>query len=269
MTTTLERKPEVLLQTTPTGLNWPAPPAFDDPHAARLHLQQRLAAGFRIFAMHGFDAGIAGHISARDPVLNDHFWVNPLGLHFSRIKVSDLVLIDHDGQVVQGRHPVNAAAFSIHSRIHRARPDVVAAAHSHSRCGTAFASLGRLLPPTTQEACAFFEDHAVLQAYGGIASDLSEGDQIAQALGSKKAVICRNHSHFTVGHSVDEAVFWFLRMERAFDQYLQAAAAGTPVEIDAETARLAARQVGSHRAGWFALQPLMDKVLAEQPELLD
>lgn len=219
--------------------------------------------------MHGFDAGIAGHISARDPILVDHFWVNPLGVHFSRIKVSDLVLIDHQGQVVEGKHPVNAAAFSIHSRIHRARPDVVAAAHSHSRYGTAFASLGRLLPPTTQEACAFYNDHAVLQAYGGIASELSEGDLIAQSLRQSKAVICRNHAHFTVGHSVDEAVFWFLRMERAFEQYLLAAAAGTPVEIDDATASLTARQVGSHSAGWFGLQPLMDKVLAEQPDLLE
>jgi ribulose-5-phosphate 4-epimerase/fuculose-1-phosphate aldolase len=261
-------RPEVLLQTTPSGLNWPTPPVFEDAMAARLHLRQRLAASFRIFAMHGFDAGIAGHISARDPILPDHFWVNPLGLHFSRITVSDLVLIDHDGQVVEGRHPVNAAAFSIHSRIHRARPDVVAAAHAHSRHGAAFASLGRLLPPTTQEACAFYEDHAVMQAYGGIASDVSEGDLIAQALGPHKAVICRNHAHFTVGHSVDEAVFWFLRMDRAFEQYLLAAAAGTPLEIEQLTARLTAKQVGSHRAGWFALQPLMDKVIAEQPDLL-
>lgn len=270
MPATIEKStPEVLLQVTSTGLNWPTPPVFANKEDERRHLKRRLAAGFRIFAMHGFDAGIAGHISARDPVLVDHFWVNPLGVHFSRIRVSDLVLIDHHGQVVEGQHPVNAAAFSIHSRIHRARPDVVAAAHSHSRYGTAFASLGRLLPPTTQEACAFHGDHAVLQAYGGIASDLSEGDLIAQALGDKKAVICRNHSHFTVGHSVDEAVFWFLRMERAFEQYLLAAAVGTPVEIDDATARLTARQVGSHRAGWFAMQPLMDKVIAEQPELLD
>jgi len=267
--TTQQSTPEVLLQVTSTGLNWPTPPVFASKEDERLHLKQRLAAGFRIFAMHGFEAGIAGHISARDPILTDHFWVNPLGVHFSRIKVSDLVLIDHDGRIVQGKHPVNAAAFSIHSRIHRARPDVVAAAHSHSRYGTAFASLGRPLPPITQEACAFYGDHAVMQAYGGIASELSEGDLIAQSLGQGKAVICRNHAHFTVGHSVDEAVFWFLRMERAFEQYLLACAVGSPVEIDAATAAATARQVGSHRAGWFAMQPLMDKVIAEQPELLD
>lgn len=264
----MDRPPGLLLQARPDGLNWPEPPAFDRKEDERLHLKQRLAASFRIFSMHGFDAGIAGHISARDPGRPDHFWVNPLGVHFSRIKVSDLVLVDHGGRVVEGHHPINAAAFAIHSRIHLARPDVVAAAHSHSRYATAFASLGKPLPPITQEACVFYKDHAVLQAYGGIASELSEGEQIAKALGPHKAVVCRNHAHFTVGQTVEEAVFWFLRMERAFEQYLLASAAGQPVEIDDATASLTARQIGSHRAGWFALQPLIEKVLAEQPELL-
>lgn len=262
-------KPEILLQVTQAGLNWPTPPVFSDGMAHRQYMKRRLAAGFRIFAMHGFDSGIAGHISARDPILADHFWVNPLGVHFSRVKVSDLVLVDHSGNIVEGKHPVNAAAFSIHSRIHAARPDVIAAAHSHSRCGPAFASLGVLLPPITQEACAFYQDHALLSEYGGIAGELSEGEAIAQALGDKKAVICRNHSHFTVGHSVDEAVFWFLRMERAFEQYLLATASGVPIEIDTETAALTSRQIGSHKAGWFAIQPLMDKVFAEQPDVVE
>lgn len=257
----------VLLQVQSDGLNWPEPPTFDDPLSARQHLKERLAAGFRIFGAHGFDAGIAGHISARDPVQPDHFWVNPVGLHFSRIRVSDLVLVDHAGQIVQGNRPINAAAFAIHSRIHAARPDVVAAAHSHARCGTAFAALGIELPPISQECCAFYGDHTVLRSYGGIAGNLTEGDVIARALGSGKAVIAQNHGHFTVGRSVDEAVFWFLRMERAFEQYLLATAAGTPVRIDDATAALTARQIGSWRAGWFGIQPWMDKVLAEQPDL--
>lgn len=75
--TTQPSTPEVLLQVTGTGLNWPTPPVFTSQEDERLHLKRRLAAGFRIFAMHGFDAGIAGHISARDPILTDHFWVNP------------------------------------------------------------------------------------------------------------------------------------------------------------------------------------------------
>lgn len=96
-------------------------------------------------------------MAARDPENPEWFWVNPFGMSFGQIKVSDLVLVDHDGNVVEGRHPVNRAAFCIHSEVHKARPDAVAAAHAHSLHGKAFAALRRLLDPITQDACAFFE----------------------------------------------------------------------------------------------------------------
>lgn len=53
--------------------------------------------------------------SVRDPILTDHFWLNPLSQHFSQICVSDLVLVNEDGDVVVGDEPINAAAFAIHS----------------------------------------------------------------------------------------------------------------------------------------------------------
>src|SRR5438876_7507721 len=82
----------------------------------RLHRKQRLAAAFRLFARFGYDEGVAGHITARDPELLDHFWVNPFAAHFSQIRVSDLILVNHEGKVVQGDRPVNGAAFAIHSQ---------------------------------------------------------------------------------------------------------------------------------------------------------
>ena len=106
---------------------------------------EKLAAGFRMFAYFGFNEGVAGHITLRDPEFNDHFWVNPLGVHFSQISVSDLILVNHDGKVVQGDKDVNVAAFAIHSRLHAARPDVNAAAHSHSIYGRTFSTLGKPL----------------------------------------------------------------------------------------------------------------------------
>lgn len=108
------------------------PPTFATVEEERLHLKQRLAAAFRLFSKFGFDEGIAGHITVRDPENKDHFWVNPFGIHFSQIKVSNLILVNHEGEVVEGDRPVNRAAFAIHSQIHAARPDVTAAAHSHS-----------------------------------------------------------------------------------------------------------------------------------------
>src|SRR5258705_13626163 len=98
----------------------------------RLHRKQNLAAAFRLFSRFGFSEGVAGHITARDPELPDHFWVNPFGIDFSLIRASDLLLVNDTGDVVQGRYPVNQAAFAIHSQVHAARPDVKAAAHAHS-----------------------------------------------------------------------------------------------------------------------------------------
>lgn len=135
--------------------NLPQPPSFERVEDERLHRQQRLAASFRLFAHYGFDEGVAGHITARDPEFPDHFWVNPFGMYFGQIRVSDLLLVNHQGEVVKGNKPVNAAAFAIHSQIHQARPDVVAAAHAHSLYGKTWASLGRLLDPLTQDACLF------------------------------------------------------------------------------------------------------------------
>src|SRR5258706_1232675 len=162
-------------------------PQFGSVEEERLHRKQRLAAAFRMFSKCGFDEGVAGHITARDPEQLDHFWVNPFGMHFGQIRASDLILVDHAGTVVEGRAEVNLAAFAIHSRIHAARPDVVAAAHAHSLYGKSWSALGRLLDPLTQDACAFYEDHVVFEDYTGIVEEASEGDRIASDLGSKKA----------------------------------------------------------------------------------
>ena len=102
-------------------LQTPVPPKFATVEEERRHRKERLAASFRLFARFGYDEGVAGHITARDPEHADHFWVNPFGMHFSLIRASDLILVNHQGDVVQGQHPVNRAAFAIHSRM-RAGP---------------------------------------------------------------------------------------------------------------------------------------------------
>ena len=103
-----------------------------DFEAERLHRKQRLAAGLRTMGRLHLAEGVAGHVTVRDPEFPDRFWVNPFGHNFKLIKVSDLICVDHHGDVVVGDRPVNTAAFAIHSELHKARPDVIAAAHSHS-----------------------------------------------------------------------------------------------------------------------------------------
>jgi ribulose-5-phosphate 4-epimerase/fuculose-1-phosphate aldolase len=236
----------------------------------RLHRKQRLAAAFRMFSKCGFDEGVAGHITARDPELADHFWVNPFALHFSLIKVSDLILVDHEGNVVEGKHQlVNRAAYAIHSQVHAARPDVVSAAHAHSLYGKTFSAMRMMVEPITQDSCQFFDDHSKLEEFTGVVFDTAEGKKIAHALGNHKAVILQNHGLLTVGHTVDEAAWWFIAMERACQSQLIAYSAGTPIQIERESAEITQRQTGSHAAGWFQFQPLYDRIVKEQPDLLD
>ena len=243
-------------------------PQFTSVEEERLHRKQRLAAAFRLFGRFGFDEGVAGHITARDPELLDHFWVNPFGMNFKMIRVSDLILVDRAGEVVQGTWPVNRAAFAIHSQVHEARPDVVSAAHAHSLHGKAWSSLHRLLDPITQDACAFYGDHALFDDFTGVVLDLEEGKRIAHALGDCKAVILANHGLLTVGGSVDEAAWWFITMERTCQAQLLASAAGTPVSIDPEVAAVTAGQVGQPLSGWLSFQPLYDWIVRSEPDLL-
>jgi ribulose-5-phosphate 4-epimerase/fuculose-1-phosphate aldolase len=239
----------------------------------RLYRKQRLAAGYRLFARNGFDMGGAGHITARDPERTDHFWVNPAGVHFSRIRVSDLMLVSHEGEIVEppARAParLNRAAFAIHSELHKARPDVVAAAHSHSLYGKAWSALGRLLEPLTQDSAAFYDDHSLFEEFSGVVLDTSEGEKIAKALGPRKAVILQNHGILTVGASVEAAVWRYLALENACQVQLLAEAAGPTKPMPADVARHTAGQVGTEIGGIFAFQPAWDVVSEEEPDLFD
>jgi ribulose-5-phosphate 4-epimerase/fuculose-1-phosphate aldolase len=195
--------------------------------------------------------------------------VNPFAMNFSHIRVSDLIRVDHHGEVVEGEYHVNRAAFAIHSQVHAARPDVIAAAHAHSVYGKAWSSMGRTLDPLTQDSCAFYGDHVLFDDFTGVVLDTEEGKRIAHALGDAKAAILRNHGNLTVGKSVDEATWWFITMERTCQAQLLAEAAGTPVHIDEESAELTSGQVGSDGVGWLSYQPLYEWITRSEPDLFD
>jgi ribulose-5-phosphate 4-epimerase/fuculose-1-phosphate aldolase len=244
-------------------------PAFARPEEERRHRKENLAIVLRLFGRFGFEEGTAGHVTARDPEYTDHFWVNPFGLSFKHVRVSDLLLVGPDGRVVEGRYPVDEAGFTIHSQIHAARPDVVSAAHTHSVHGRALAALGTELEPITQDACAFYQAHAVYDDYNGVVTDAEEGRRIATALGKHKAVILRNHGLLTVGQSVESAGWWFITMERSCQVQLLAKAAGRAVWIDHDTAAAVRDELGSEEQGWVNFQPLRDQVLRTEPDVLD
>lgn len=188
--------------------------------------------------------------------------------HFSQICVSDLILVNEDGEVVVGDEPINAAAFAIHSEIHKARPDVHAACHAHSVYGKAFAAFGRELEMITQDALRFYKSHAVYDNFGGVVLDREEGKRIAKALGNGKAVILQNHGLLTVADSVDAAAFWFMSLDKTCHAQLlaDAAANGTGHKkklISDEEAAFSYQQVGTNEKGWLAFQGYYDEQLAK------
>jgi ribulose-5-phosphate 4-epimerase/fuculose-1-phosphate aldolase len=247
------------------------PPTFGDIEQEREHRKLRLAAAYRIFARFGYDHWVAGHITVRDPEYLDHFWVNPFAKNWAKIRASDLLLVDSDGTVVRGEGALNAAAFAIHSAIHHARPDVVAAAHAHTPHGQAWSVTGNLIEPITQDACAFYEDLGIFDEYSGVVYDTNEGGRIADALGTRKAVILRHHGLLTVGDSVDEAAFWLHLLEQVCRTHLLLSVNGNLGQLKTmgpEMARKAHEQVGQHLHGWLGFQPLWTRVIDEDPTFL-
>lgn len=252
------------------NLKLPLPETFDNVADERAHRKSKLAGALRVFGRLGFGEGVAGHITARDPEFTDHFWVNPFGVSFRHIRSSDLILVNHQGEVVYGEYPVNKAAYALHAAIHQARPEVIAAAHAHSTYGKSFSSLGIPLRPLTQDACAFYNDHTVISDQGGaVVFEVEAGKEFAAAFPTGKAAIHQNHGLFTVGESVDEAAFWFITMERNCQAQLAAMAAGEPTDVPDEYAQYTFEQTGNTLAGWFQFQPLWQEICRTDPELFD
>lgn len=238
----------------------------------RLHRKKHLVAACRAFAQWGFDYGFAGHLTIRDPEHPELYWTNPMAVHFARVTLSNLILVDHDGQVVEGDYAVNQAGFVLHAAVHAEHPDILAMCHAHTVYGTAFASLGRPLEPITQDACAFFEDHAViLEEAGQVAVERGAGVNFAKAFKGVKAAIHQNHGLLTASrHSIDSAAYWFMALERCCQQQLMIEASGhEPIRVPDDRARYSREHVGSDYIGWLAFQPVFDDLAQSSPDMFD
>lgn len=253
-------------------LIYPNEKKFSSSAEERRHLKERLVAACRAFALEGFDYGFAGHLTIRDPEHPELYWTNPMAVHFNQVKVSNLILADHAGNVVEGKHAINRAGFVLHSAVHEAHPEIVAMCHAHTVYGTAFAALGKKIEPITQDACAFFEDHVVIGAEAGkVAVEVKAGHSVAEAFGSAKAAIHQNHGLLTASrHSIESAAFWFIALERCCQQQLMIDATGhQPILLSESRARYSREHVGSDYIGWLHFQPIWENLVATQPDMFD
>lgn len=223
------------------------PPVFEDLADERAERKRQLVLAYRLFAaLRWGDLG-DGHITARDPERTDHFWLLGYGIAFGDASVDTLVLVGPDGEVVEGDLAINRTAYYIHGPIHDARPDVVAAAHTHTPYGTPWSANARLFDMTSQEACGFHGDHALFDDEEVGIAGTDGGKRIAAALGETRAVILRNHGLLTVGPSVADAIGWYVTMERVAEVAVKAPAAKA---ISDESAAFAHRGLTGADAGW-------------------
>ena len=251
-------------------------PVFTDKLEERQWAKQHMAGAFRVFGRKNYGVGAAGHISLRDPVDPHTFWINPLNKHFSLIKASDLVHVDEECNILPdgAQSAVNAAGFLIHAAIHKARPDVNAACHTHLMYGKAFLTFGLPLEMINQDSCIFYGRQAVFTNFGGVALDLREGEEIAATLGPNGiAAILQNHGLLTVGDTVDEAAFLFTLMEDTCQAQLladAAAANGLKKKIIADdVAAYTCHMTGDKESLYAEFQVDLSFEIAKGPDFLE
>ena len=216
-------------------------PVSEAERAARV----QLAACYRIFHRLGWTEMIFNHITLRvpgprsdDPAL---FLINPFGLHYSEITASSLVLIDIEGNPVrESRWPVNRAGFVIHSAIHASVAEAHCVMHTHTTTGMAVASLKEGLSPTNFYA-AQLNGQVAYHEFEGITVEEGERARLVKSLGTKRALILRNHGLLAWGPTLPEAFMMLWTLQRACDVQIAAAAAGAlnPIreEVFAQTVR--------------------------------
>jgi ribulose-5-phosphate 4-epimerase/fuculose-1-phosphate aldolase len=199
-----------------------AAPMTEAEHKARVEL----AAAYRIFNMLGWVEMIFNHITVRVPGPEHHFLINPFGLHYSEITASSLLLIDLDGNPVrEAKYPVNRAGFVIHSAIHSSIENAHCVMHTHTTSGIAVACLKAGLSPDNFYG-AMLHGQVAYHEFEGITVEEGERERLVRSIGTKPAVILRNHGLLSWGPSVSEAFMVLWTLQRACDVQIAASAAG-------------------------------------------
>jgi len=178
--------------------------------------RRELAAAYRLGERFGLNEGISNHFTLRVPGESERFLVIPHGLHWSEVRASRLLVVDGDGNVLEGEGEVERSALFIHSRILRARPHSVCVLHTHQIHATTICVLegGRLLS-ISQNALRFHGRIANDDAYSGAADHAEEGERLAAVLGKRDILFHANHGVIVAGESMARGFDDLYFLERA------------------------------------------------------
>jgi ribulose-5-phosphate 4-epimerase/fuculose-1-phosphate aldolase len=209
-----------------------APAISADDNERQLRID--LAAAFRLAADFNWHESVGNHFSVTISPGSRKFLMNPRWMHFSRIRASDLLLLDVDDDgAMAGRSAPDPSAWAIHSRLHARLPHVRCLLHLHPPYSTALATLADPeLKPIDQNTARFYERVAIDNAYGGIADEREEGERLANILGNRSIMILGNHGVLVTGDSIARAFDDLYFLERAAQTVLLAYSTGRPLNID-------------------------------------
>lgn len=168
-------------------------------------LRVDLAACYRLIAHYRMTDLIFTHVTARAPGPDHHLLINPYTYFFDEVTASNLIKCDLDGKVVDdSEHKSNPIGFVFHAVVHAARDDVGCVIHTHSPAGMVVATMERGLLPLNQMALRFKDCYETYE-YDGIQPAQEDLDRMVATLGTKKALLMRNHGLLVVGRTVQEA----------------------------------------------------------------
>jgi len=207
-----------------------------DEWAARV----QLAACYRIFAMLGWTEMIYNHITVRVPTTasgdEKQFLINPFGLHYSEVTASNLVKINLNGDVLDGsQHRINPAGFVVHATLHAGIEGAHCVMHTHTTAGVAVACLQNGLMQTNFYS-AQLHNMVAYHDFEGITIHAEEGPRVLKSIGTKQAVILRNHGLLSWGSTVPEtfAILWTL--QRACEIQLATFSMGPAITVSDDIA---------------------------------
>ncbi len=219
------------------------------PRSNIAHWQERidLAAAFRWTERLNLHEAVSNHFSLAVNEDGTQFLMNPNQMHFSRIRASDLILLDaNDPTTLSGPNAPDATAWGLHGALHRNCPHARCAMHVHSIHATVLASLADSgLPPIDQNTAIFFNRYVIDGNYGGLAFE-TEGERCAQLFSDpkKKVMIMGNHGIMVIGDSVADTFNRMYFFERAAETYIRALQTGRELRVlSDEIAERTAREI--------------------------
>lgn len=216
------------------------------------HWQERvdLAAAFRWIARLNMHEGVANHLSLAINDDGSRFLMNPNQMHFSRVRASDLIVVDaNDPDTLTGPNAPDPTAWGLHGGMHRHCAHARCAMHVHSIHATVLACLqDSRLPPIDQNAATFYDRIVIDDAYGGLAFE-EEGARCAALFTDpkQKVMVMGNHGVMVIGDTVADTFNRLYYFERAAETYIRALQTGQPLRVlPDEIAEKTARELESY-----------------------